>query len=246
MPNLEQVVDLIALATLTHLMDADNSLAIAVVGRSAPPGSRGRARALGLAISLVFRLALLLLLVYVLRVGTMSLRLAGHTIALRDTLLLLAGLFLLVKSVREIFNGAWADSGKAAATAARPFASIVLQIALVDLTLSVDSIVTVVGMASNVGLMIAVIAIDVVLLFFSASVISLLTEKHPSLDTLIVCALLLVGVELVSVGVGLPIDKRYIYAMMAFAFFVELVNLRKERIAPGYRAAHPCESKLQR
>jgi len=236
---LDELLTLPALAGLTIILGFDNILAIAVVNRGVAPERRNRARQTGILIGLVGRLLLVLILAWGLRVADLRVGLGQHT--LRDGLLVLIGLFLALKSSSELRDRTRKrDSIESPAVVPVSFHQAVLRILAVDLALSLDSVVTVVGMAPSIPIMVAAIVLEVaVILFFSGAVCRLL-ERYPSIETLAICALLMVGGVLVSEGVGLPIRKSVVYKMMAFALFVEVVNLRIEAArgsrTPGRRS----------
>ena len=231
---LDELLTLPALAGLTVILGFDNILAIAVVNRGVAPERRKRAWQTGILLGVVGRLLLVLILAWGLQVA--DLRVGLGELTLRDGLLVLIGLFLAVKSISELRDRTRKrDSIEPPVIVPVSFRRAVLRIFAVDLALSLDSVVTVVGMAPSILIMLAAIVIEVaVILFFSGAVCRLL-ERYPSIETLAICALLMVGGVLVSEGIGLPIRKSVVYKMMAFALFVEIVNLKIE----AARGTHP-------
>lgn len=230
--DMQSILAIPSLVALVLVLGVDNIVAITVITRGVPLKQQRRARLIGLGLAALFRIVLLLLIVSVLTIADCNLRVLNHDINLRRALLLLGGMFLLVKSGWELFHRLQPrlthDDRPPPVPALR---SAVLQIVLIDLTLSLDSVVTVATLASHLGVMIAVIVIEVlVILFFSGRVARLLMN-HPSLETLAICALGLVGAVLVSEALGWSIQRSDVYLMMLFAIFVQLVNLRIEKVS---------------
>lgn len=224
---LEALLTLPPLAGLTIILGIDNILAIAVVARGVEPGHRRAARHTGILLALAARLSLLALLAWVLHLATLPLGVGAFT--LRDALLALGGLFLIAKSAQELFvRTKRTPAERPAPVRYVSFRRAVFQIVLIDITLSLDSVVTVVGMAPTVALMVAAILIEVLVILFFAGAISRLLDRFPSIETLAVCALLIVGVVLVTEAAGVRVNKNTVYAMMGFALFVEIINLRME------------------
>lgn len=231
---LDGFLTLPALAGLTIVLGIDNVLAIAVVSRGVAPERRDLARRAGILLALAARLGLLLLLAWVLRIADVPLGLGPLT--LRDGLLLAGGLFLIAKSAYELRDRTLRPAaGEAPEPRPVSLRRAVLQIVAIDMTLSLDSVVTVVGMAPNVEVMVAAILVEVGVILFFAGAVCRLLERYPSIETLAICALLMVGGVLVSEGAGLPLSKNTVYAMMLFALFVEVVNLRIEHVARDRR-----------
>jgi predicted tellurium resistance membrane protein TerC len=235
-PLLESLVALPALAGLTVVLGMDNILAIAIVANRAQHSRREQARRLGLGLALIMRLLLLFTIVYVIDLADRPFTLLDRKFILRDLLLMCGGCFLIGKSTQELLQrvrpGAREESQ--AATPAN-FQSVVLQILVIDLTLSLDSVVAVIAMAPSVILMALAIGFEVAVIFFFSNSVARLIHRFPSIETLAICALLLVGLVLISEGIDRPIDKMYVYAMMLFALFVEAVNLRIELAASRER-----------
>jgi predicted tellurium resistance membrane protein TerC len=234
----ESLLTLPAIAGLTVVMGTDNILSIGVITAGLDPSMRPRARMYGLSLALVSRILVLCLLVWLMCGSQVSLVLLGHELALQHVLKLAGGCFLIGKSLQQIVQRGQQDGTSAGAAIALKWA--VLQILFADQTQSLDSLVTVVGMAPNVVIMIAAIVIEWTVILFFATGVSRALARYPSLQTLAVCAMLLVGGTLVSEGIGMPISRTYTYSMMVFALFVELMDFwmgqRSRRLMRATRA----------
>jgi predicted tellurium resistance membrane protein TerC len=227
---LEEFMTLPALAGLTIVLGFNNILAIAVVTRAVVPERRRMARYTGILLALCVRMIMLFLLVWLLEAAGLYTGFRG--VSLRDVLRVLGGLFLVSVSIFELRDRTRIPGeGGMQKIAALGFGRAVFRIVLLDMTLSIDSLVTVVGMASSLPLMVAAIFVEVAVILFFAGVVCQLLERFPSIETLAICALLVVGGVLLFEGVGYVVNKNFVYAMMAFALFVETVNLRVEYIA---------------
>lgn len=227
----------IALATLTVLeivLGIDNIVFISILAGKLPPGRQGRARTLGLALAMISRILLLLSLTWMMRLTAPLFAVMGHAFSGRDLILLAGGVFLIWKSTHEIHERLEGEPD-AARTAARAatMGSVLLQIALLDLVFSLDSVITAVGMANQVAVMIIAIVLAVGFMMFSAGPVSAFVERHPTVKMLALSFLLLIGVTLLVEGIGQHISKGYIYFAMAFSVFVETLNLRAARARGG-------------
>jgi predicted tellurium resistance membrane protein TerC len=220
----------IALFTLTGLeivLGVDNIIFISIlVGRLAPE-QRQRARVLGLGLAMVTRIALLLSLAWMMRLTTPLVEALGQQITGRTLILVGGGLFLLAKSVMEI-HGALegADEHGAAGGGHAGFVATLVQIAIIDIVFSLDSVITAVGMANDVAVMVLAIVIAVGVMMFAARPIGDFVDTHPTIKMLALAFLILIGVALVGEGFGMHIPKGYIYFAMAFSVVVEMLNLR--------------------
>jgi predicted tellurium resistance membrane protein TerC len=231
-------ISLLTLTALEIVLGIDNVIFISILAGKLPTGQQGRARQLGLMLALVTRILLLLSLTWLMGLTRplVTLPLIDHGLSGRDLILLLGGLFLIGKSVVEVHEKLEGEDGHATSgRKAVSFAGVVVQILLLDIVFSLDSVITAVGMANQIGVMIAavVIALGVMLLF--AGSISAYVERHPTLKMLALSFLILIGVTLVGESLGQHIPKGYIYFSMAFACGVEMLNLRlraRERAKP--------------
>ena len=226
---------LIALATLTILeivLGVDNVIFISILSARLPARRQRRARRLGLALAMVTRIGLLLSISWIIRLTAPLFAVAGHDVSGRDLTLLLGGLFLLGKSTYEIHDSLEGDEGHGSATATASFASVILQILVLDLVFSLDSVITAVGMADEIGVMVAAIVIAVGVMLLSAEAISAFVTERPTVKMLALSFLLLVGFSLVAEAFHQEISKGYLYFAMAFSVFVELINQRIRHRAP--------------
>ncbi len=237
----------VALATLTALeivLGIDNIIFISILVGRLPEHQRQKARTIGLGMAMLMRIGLLLSLAWVMTLTQPLFSLLGQAISGRDLILIGGGLFLLVKSTFEIHNsleGAEHTAGKAAAG----FAGVLLQIALLDIIFSLDSVITAVGMAKHLPVMIIAILIAVGVMMLAAGAIGEFVDRHPTIKMLALSFLILVGVTLVAEGLDFHIPKGYIYFSMAFSVCVEMLNLkiRKARAEP-VQLRKPLQDKL--
>ncbi|TMR12319.1 TerC family protein [Nonomuraea turkmeniaca] len=218
------------LVALEIVLGIDNIIFISILAGKLPPEQRDRARVLGLAAALISRLLLLLGLSWVVRLTEPLFAVIGHEISGRDLILLLGGLFLLAKSVTEIGHSMDAPSGKDGKKAAAvSFTSVILQIMVLDVVFSLDSVITAVGMVDELGVMIAAVVVAVLVMLFASGPISRFVDQHPSIKMLALAFLVLIGVVLIAEGLDQHIPKGYIYFAMAFSVVVELLNIRMRR-----------------
>jgi len=225
----------IALLTLTVLeivLGIDNIIFISILAGKLPAGEQPRARTMGLTLAMVTRILLLLSLTGIMRLTLPLFSPFGHPFSGRDLILLLGGLFLLWKSTREIHDKLEGEEGRQNVKAGATFGGVIVQIALLDIVFSLDSVITAVGMVRQVGVMIAAIVLAVLVMLVAAGPISNFVHRHPTLKMLALSFLLLIGVTLIADGLGQHIPKGYVYFAMGFSVFVESLNLRLLRKAP--------------
>ena len=226
----------IALLTLTVLeivLGIDNIIFISILAGKLPAGEQPRARTVGLTLAMVTRILLLLSLTGIMRLTRPLFSPFGHPFSGRDLILLLGGLFLLWKSTREIHDKLEGEEGRQNVKAGATFGGVIVQIALLDIVFSLDSVITAVGMVRQVGVMIAAIVLAVLVMLVAAGPISNFVHRHPTLKMLALSFLLLIGVTLIADGLGQHIPKGYVYFAMGFSVFVESLNLRLlHRAAP--------------
>jgi predicted tellurium resistance membrane protein TerC len=225
----------IALLTLTVLeivLGIDNIIFISVLAGKLPPADRERARKVGLSLAMLIRIALLLSITWVMGLTTPMFTLV-QDISGRDLILIGGGLFLLAKSTFEIHEKLEGEEGHASAKVAASFTSVILQILLLDIVFSLDSVITAVGMVEDVMVMILAVIVAVGVMLVSARPIGAFVERHPTVKMLALSFLLLIGVSLIAEGLDQHIPKGYIYFAMGFSIFVEMINLRvRARAAP--------------
>jgi len=217
---------LLSLTALEIVLGVDNIIFISILVARLPVAQRHRARLIGLALAMVMRIGLLLSLAWMMRL-TDPLFTIGKDISGRDLILIGGGLFLLAKSVMEIHSSLEGAGDEHVKGGGAPgFYSTLAQIMVVDIVFSLDSVITAVGMVSDVPVMILAIVIAVGIMMFAAKPIGDFVDEHPTIKMLALAFLILVGVALVGEGIDLHIPKGYIYFAMAFAFGVEMLNLR--------------------
>jgi predicted tellurium resistance membrane protein TerC len=222
----------IALGTLTALeivLGIDNIIFISVLVGRLPHDRRNRARVLGLALAMVSRILLLLSLTWVMTLKNPLFTITARAFSGRDLILIGGGLFLLAKSTREIHHSLMGEVGHVKAKAASRMASVLVQIAVLDIVFSLDSVITAIGLANHVTIMMAAIVIAVGVMMLSAKAIGEFVDGHPTIKMLALSFLLLVGFTLFGEGLGLVIPKGYIYFAMGFSVAVEVLNLRVRR-----------------
>lgn len=225
---------LIALATLTFLeivLGVDNIIFISILSGKLPPAQQPTARRAGLLLAMGTRILLLFSLAWVVRLTAPLFALWGHEISGRDLILIVGGLFLLAKSTHEIHGRLEGEEGHGTAKAAASFASVLIQIALLDIVFSLDSVITAVGMVDEVSVMVVAVIISVVIMMVAAEPISSFVHRHPTVKMLALSFLLLIGLSLLLEGFDHHIPKGYIYFAMGFSVFVEMINLRIRRHA---------------
>ncbi len=227
----------IALFTLTGLeivLGIDNVVFISILAGKLPASQQEKARKVGLGLAMLMRIGLLFSIVWIIRLTAPIFSAFGNEISWRDIILIGGGLFLLAKSTHEIHQKLEGDEGRASARVAPSFTAVIVQILLLDLVFSLDSVITAVGMVDRVGIMITAVIIAVGFMMVFAGSISGFVERHPTVKMLALSFLLLIGVTLIAEGFNQHISKGYIYFAMAFSVFVEMLNLRlrKPKTAP--------------
>lgn len=227
----------IALLTLTSLeivLGIDNIVFISIMVSKLPRMQQAQARTIGLSLALLMRVALLLTISWVIGLTAPLFTLLDRGFSGRDLILIGGGLFLLGKATFELHDKLEGADGHDSAPVATSFVAVIAQIVVLDIVFSLDSVITAVGMAQEVGVMIAVVVIAIGVMLVSASTIGDFVERHPTVKILALSFLLLIGMVLVAEGWGQHIPKGYIYFAMGFAVFVEMLNLRMRA-----RAAEP-------
>ncbi|MGB7295501.1 MAG: TerC family protein [Candidatus Aminicenantales bacterium] len=230
----QALIALVTLTTLEIVLGIDNIVFISILASRLPDSERQRARVIGLALAMLSRIALLLSLAWVLKLTRPLFAALGHEISGRDIILLAGGLFLLAKSTFEIHENLEAPEIKKSGHGGRTFLFVVVQIMILDIIFSLDSVITAIGMARQVGVMVLAIVIAVIVMMLSVNGISRFIESHPTIKILALSFLILIGVSLVGEGLDFHIPKGYIYFAMAFSVFVEFLNhkVRQRHAAP--------------
>jgi predicted tellurium resistance membrane protein TerC len=220
---------LVALLTLTFLevvLGVDNVIFISILTSRLPADQQQRGRTLGLAGAMGIRILLLLSLTWIMRLTQPLFTAFDHGYSGRDLILISGGLFLLWKATMEIHERLEGEEGHATGRVAPSFAAVIGQIMLLDIIFSLDSVITAIGMANDISIMVAAVVIAVAIMMFSAKPISDFVSRHPTVKVLALSFLLMIGLSLIADGVGFHIPKGYIYFAMGFSIFVETINLR--------------------
>jgi predicted tellurium resistance membrane protein TerC len=228
MTSAEGWAALLTLTVLEIVLGIDNNIFIAIVAGTLPHGQRDRARKTGLFLAMFIRIALLLSIVWVMSLTRPLTTILGFELSGRSINLAGGGQFLIYTSTREIHDNLEGEeaSGDQPARRAASFAGVIVQILLLDIVFSLDSVITAVGMAEFVSIMIAAIVIAVFAMLFASTAIAEFVERHPTVKMLALAFLLLIGVSPIAEGLGQEIPKGYVYFAMAFSVFVEMINLR--------------------
>ena len=235
---------LVALVTLTVLeivLGIDNVIFISILAGKLPQAQQARARKWGLMAAMITRILLLASLAWIIRLTHPFFHLGSHPISGRDLILIVGGLFLLFKSTREIHEKLEGEEGHMSARVMPSFAAVVGQIMVLDIVFSLDSVITAVGMADDLSVMVAAVVLAVAVMMLAAGSVSAFVEQHPTVKVLALSFLLLIGCSLIADGFGVHIPKGYIYFAMGFSVFVEMINLRmaKKRRAKPVKLHEP-------
>jgi predicted tellurium resistance membrane protein TerC len=223
----EAWIALLTLSVLEIVLGIDNIIFVAILAERVKAESRARARRVGLGIAIGTRIALLFSIVWIMRLTAPLFTVLDHEVSGRDLILITGGVFLLFKSTRELHHKLEGDAGsRSAAAGASTFASVIVQIALLDVVFSLDSVITAVGVADHLPVMVLAILISGFFMIVSADGLSHFVGRHPTIKVLALSFLLLIGMSLVADGMGQHIPKGYIYFAMGFSVFVEMINLR--------------------
>lgn len=233
---------LVALITLTFLeivLGVDNVIFISILSSSLPASQQATARRVGLLAAMGTRILLLLSIVWIVRLTAPLFQILGHPVSGRDLILIGGGLFLLAKATTEIHERLEGEVGRGSARVRPSFAAVITQIAMLDVVFSLDSVITAVGMAEHIIIMVTAVILSVGVMMFSAGPISAFVNRHPTVKILALSFLLLIGVSLVGEGLGMHIPKGYIYFAMGFSVLVELINQRVRKVAAPVQLHEP-------
>jgi len=227
----------LAFGTLTLLeivLGIDNIIFLSILVGRLPAAQRPRARTLGLAMAMLMRIALLLSITWVMGLGSALFTLLTHPVSGRDLILFGGGLFLMAKSTMEIHSSLEGDEHEHKGRGSPSFVGTIVQIAIIDIVFSLDSVITAVGLADHVQVMIAAVVASVFVMMFLAGAISDFVDRHPTIKMLALSFLIMIGMALVGESLGFHVPKGYIYFAMAFSVAVELLNirLRKRLVVP--------------
>lgn len=222
----------IALLTLTSLeivLGIDNIIFISILAGKLPGEQQKRARILGLLAAMVSRLLLLFSLTWIMKLTQPLFTIYNQEISGRDLILLIGGLFLIAKATHEIHNKLEGAEGESNSKVGSSFSGVIIQIMVIDIVFSLDSVITAVGMVQDISIMVIAVVISVGFMLFFSGAISDFVQRHPTVKMLALAFLILIGVNLVAEGFGQHIPKGYTYFAMAFSVLVEMLNLRLRR-----------------
>ena len=222
----ETWVALVTLTSLEVVLGIDNIIFISILAGKLPAEQQARARTTGLAVAMLSRIALLFSLASVMRLTTPWFSVLGRDISGRDLILIGGGLFLLAKSTHEIHEKVEGHGEGTVKRAPASFAGVIVQILLLDVVFSLDSVITAIGMADEIAIMVAAVMIAVGFMMVFAGAVGEFVHRHPTVKMLALSFLLMIGLSLVAEGFGQHIPKGYIYFAMAFSVFVEMLNLK--------------------
>lgn len=227
------LIALVTLSVLEVVLGIDNVIFISILAGKLPKADQEKARRIGLMAAMVMRILLLMSIAWIVRLTAPLFEVAGHPISGRDLILIVGGLFLLFKATREIHDKLEGEDGHVSSRVAPTMAAVITQIMLLDIVFSLDSVITAVGMADDLSVMIAAVVIAVAIMMFAARPVSEFVDQHPTVKVLALSFLLLIGCSLVAEGFGAHIPKGYIYFAMGFSVFVEMINLRAKGKGKG-------------
>ncbi len=226
----ENLVALLTLTLLEVVLGIDNLVFLSILTGKLPEAEQPLARRLGLALAMLMRIGLLLAISWVMRLVEPLFSVLGKTISGRDLILLFGGLFLIAKATWEIHDKLEGAVHGSARKAHAAFATVLVQIVLLDVVFSLDSVITAVGMASRIEVMVAAVVIAVLAMLVFAGSVSAFVERHPTIKMLALSFLILIGVMLVAEGLGKHVEKGYVYFAMGFSLAVELLNIRLRKV----------------
>jgi predicted tellurium resistance membrane protein TerC len=231
----ELLVALLTLTVLEIVLGVDNVIFISILSGKLPKEQQKRARRVGLMAAMLMRIALLFSLTWMARLTAPLFSIFEKSFSGRDLILIGGGLFLLAKATYEIHDKLEGEEAHASGRAAASFASVITQVMLLDMVFSLDSVITAIGMADNLTVMVSAVILAVLVMLIAAEPISAFVEVHPTVKILALSFLLLIGISLVADGLGTHISKGYIYFAMGFSVFVEFINIRikaKRKVKP--------------
>lgn len=226
---------LLTLTAMEIVLGIDNLIFLAILAGRLPAAQQESARRIGLILALGMRLGLLAAIAWMMRLTEPVLTLLGNTFSWRDLILILGGLFLIYKGTVEVHERIEGEGEHAPAAARASFAGTVVQIVLLDIVFSLDSVITAVGMANHLAVMMAAVTIAVVLMLFASGPLAGFVNRHPTVKMLALSFLLLIGVMLVADGFGFHVPRGYVYAAIGFSALVELLNQLAARRKPARR-----------
>jgi len=222
----------LTLSLLELVLGIDNVIFISILSGKLPEKDQPKARFIGLTMALLMRVLLLFSLSWVIGLTAPLFTILGQSFSGRDLVLLIGGLFLLAKSTHEIHGSLEGTVGESSRKVYAGFASVIIQITLLDIVFSLDSVITAVGMVDNLWIMIAAVVVSIIAMMLFAGKIGAFVQRHPTIKMLALSFLLLIGTTLIAEGLNFHIPKGYVYFAMAFSVFVEMLNIRLRKKAP--------------
>ncbi|MFZ2493202.1 MAG: TerC family protein [Thermoanaerobaculia bacterium] len=229
--NPEAWVALLTLTVLEIVLGIDNIIFISILSGKLPPASQARARTTGLVAAMVMRILLLMSLAWIVKLTKPLFTVVGYDISGRDLILLVGGLFLMAKATHEIHDKLEGPEEGKSTRVVPSFSAVIIQIMALDIVFSLDSVITAIGMARDLGVMVTAVVISVAIMMFAAAPISHFVERHPTVKMLALSFLLLIGMTLIAEGLDVHIPKGYVYFAMAFSVFVEVLNIRLSKMS---------------
>jgi predicted tellurium resistance membrane protein TerC len=224
------LISLLTLISLEIILGIDNIIFISIISDKLPENQRAKLRFWGLGLALIMRLVLLFFIAWIMKLDNTLFQISTHEITGKELILILGGLFLIYKSTKEIYEKTEkADEIEQKSPKIAQFRALLIQIILLDLVFSVDSIITAVGMVDELWIMYAAVIVSVTIMIFAAKSISEFIARHPSFKILALCFLILIGVSLIAEGFDAKIPKGYIYCSIAFSFIVDLLQMRLQK-----------------
>ena len=223
------LVALVTLSVLEVVLGIDNVIFISILAGKLPKENQEKARRIGLMAAMGMRILLLMSIAWITRLTAPWFTVLDRPISGRDLILIVGGLFLLFKATREIHDKLEGEEGHVSARVAPTLAAVITQIMLLDIVFSLDSVITAVGMADDLAIMVAAVVIAVAIMMFAARPVSEFVDAHPTVKVLALSFLLLIGCSLIAEGFGVHIPKGYVYFAMGFSVFVEMINLRVKK-----------------
>jgi predicted tellurium resistance membrane protein TerC len=219
-------IGLLTLTVLEIVLGIDNIVFVSILAGRLPPATRSRARLTGMGLAMIMRILLLLSISWIMRLTHPLVDVRGFDLTGRALILVAGGLFLIAKSTREIHHRLEDEDEHGSVRAAPSFASVLIQILMLDVVFSLDSVITAVGMVDEIAVMIIAIVLAVAVMMVFSAKVSAFIERHPTVKMLALSFLLLIGMNLIADGLGFHIPKGYTYFAMAFSLGVEMLNLR--------------------
>jgi predicted tellurium resistance membrane protein TerC len=228
-------IGLLTLTVLELVLGIDNIVFISILSGKLPSHQQKKARFIGLSLAMLMRILLLLCITWVMGLTRPLFTIAGFGVTGRAIILVLGGLFLLVKSTHEIHDHIEGEDEHRGARALAPLLAVLVQITLLDIVFSLDSVITAVGMVDEIAIMIIAVIVAVIVMMVFAGPVNGFVERHPTIKMLALSFLLLIGVNLIAEGLGFHIPRGYTYFAMAFSLFVEMLNLKIRARKPAQR-----------